>query len=433
MAQFRTTADILDLALANAGEVTNGNSSYETQLLNYLNRVHMAIVSGGTIPLGKDATVEIDEVWPWAKAKRPLILELQPKQNTGTVTLTLGSEAGTFSSAPTPSLAGWYITLSGREGVFRIASHTAGATAFELDAAYTDTTGSGLSFEAYKLDYDLIPDYLVIDSTNNKLEFQESAGTNLTATLTAGSYTPSALATEVQTQMNTTGGTPVYTVSYSAVTRKFTIASDRGGGSVFVLQGTGSNSAISAHKLLGFDDEATTNAASVVSTYALGGIARLIEPFKCHSRHIAGTDAESFMRDYPLASIAEGDPDRFTVIQEDSDGFVKVRFNRFVSEKTRIEIDHVPVPRDLKDSSASIPLVPRKHSDVLEDAGTFYLMLCKSDDRAQVYANLMQGKLKAMIAQHRGSLARSGEHFGQLIARRDLIPRARGPFFGDPY
>lgn len=425
MAQFRTTADILDLALLNAGETTNGNSSYETQLLNYLNRVHFTLVAGGTIPILKDQTIEIDEVWPWSKAKAPLILELQPKYDTGTLTLTQSSEAGTFSSAPAASLKGYHLQVNGRSEWFKVAAHTAASTAFELDGAYPDSSGAGLSFIAVKLDYDLIPDYLVIDESNNKIEFQETAGTTLTGTLTNGTYSPAALATEVQTQMNTTGGTPVYTVTYSAITRKFAIASDRAGGAVFVLVGTGSNSLFSAHKILGFDDENTTNAASATSTYVLGGMCRLVEPLKVHKnmgQGIFGVDSEKFQREYPLSDVREIQPDRFCVIKEREDGTLTVRFNSYAFEKTRIEIEHVPIPRDLKDSSASIPLIPRKHIDILEDAATFYLMLNKSDDRMQIFANLLYGKLKAMIAQHRGSLLRSGENFGEIIPRRDGNP-----------
>lgn len=434
MAQFRTTADVLDLALANAGEVTNGNSSYETQLLNYLNKVHLTLISGGTIPILKDQTVEIDEVWPWSKARSPLILELQPKYTTGTVAFIQGSEAGTFSAAPAASLKGYHITVQGKDEWFKIVSHTAGATAFEIDGAYSDTTESGLNFTAVKLDYDLIPSYIVIDETNNKLEFQETAGTTLTATLTSGTYTPSDLCTEIKTQMEATGGTPVYTVTYSTVTRKFTIASDRGGSSVFVLVGTGSNSLFSAHKTLGFDDENTTNAASVTSTYVLGGISRLVEPFRIHKNlgiGIFGLDGETFQRDYPFATIREIQPDRFAVIKEKEDGTLTVRFNGYPIEKTRIEIEYVPIPRDLRDNSYSIPLVPRKHIDVLESAATFFLMLNKSDDRVQVYANLLYGKLKSMIAQHRGSLMRTGENFGQIVPRQDQVPgRVRRFYYG---
>jgi hypothetical protein len=435
VSQFRTTADLLDLVLTNGGEVTNGNSAYEAQVLNYLNRVHFAIVAGGSIPIGKDSTIEIDEVWPWAKARSPLILELQPKYQTGTVLLTQGSEVGAFSSGPAASLEGWHIAVAGRAEWFKIVSHTAGATAFEIDGAYSDTTGAALSFTAVKLDYELIPEFLTIDASNNKLQFQEVALTTLTATLTSGVYSPSALATEVATQLNTTGGTPVYTVTYSAITRKFTIASDRGGASIFILVGTGSQSAFSAHKLLGFDDEDSTNAASVVSTYVLGGIARLIEPFRVHKASggsIFGIDSESFHRGYPLSQICEGVPDKFAVIREASDGTLTVRMNRYATEKTRIEVEHVAVPRDLKDSASSIPLLPRKHVDVLEDAATFYLMLAKSDDRAMTFSSLMQGKLKAMVTQHRGSLLRAGNHFGQLIARRDQMMKRR-LFSGEPY
>lgn len=435
MAQFRTSADIIDLALQNAGEVTSGTSSYEAQALNYLNRVHMAIIAGGTIPLGKDQTVEIDEVWPWAKAKRPLIIELIPKYITGTVSLTTGDSSGVFSAAPTLSMAGRHIRINGREEWFKIASHTASSTAFDLDGQYPDETGAALSFEVAKLDYELIPSYIVIDSSCNKVQFQEAAGTTLTATLTSGTYTPDELAAQVQIQLLSTGGAPAYTVTYSSTTRKFTIASDRASSAVFVLVGTGTQTEFSAHRILGFDDVDSTNAASITSTYVLGGIARLIEPFRMHKgsgEGIRGTDSESFHRNYPLSTIGESLPDRFTVIKENPDGTLTVRFNGFPQSRVRIEVEHVPVPRDLKDSSASVPLIPRKHIDVLEDATTFYIMMNKSDDRAQVYAGLMQGKLKAMVAQNRGSLLRAGENFGQFVARRDMVKRAPRRMFAYP-
>lgn len=427
MAQFRSTADILDLALTNGGEVTNGNSPYETQVLNYLNRVHFAIVAGGTIPIGGDSSITIDEVWPWARSSKPLILELQPKVDTGTVTVTLGSEAGTFSSAPAASVAGYYLQIQGRDEWLRIGSHTGGATAFEFDGIYPDASGSGLAFRAVKLDYDLIPSYLVIDSSNNKIQFQKAASTPLTGTLTAGTYSPSDLATHVASVITAAAGGPTVTGAYSATTRKFTLTSDLAGATLFQIIGNGTQSEFSVHKLLGFDDETTSSAAAQVSTYILGGISRLIEPMKVHKASegsIFGIDSESFQRNYPLSLLEEGVPNRFAA-SERADGTYSVRFNRYPSEKTRVEVEYVAIPRDLKDSSASIPLVPRKHVDVLEDACTFYLMLNKNDDRAQIYAGLMQGKLKSMVAAHRGSLLRSGKHFGQIIPRVDKLENPR--------
>ncbi len=437
MAQFRTTADILDLALQNAGEVTNGNSPYETQALNYLNKVHFALIAGGTIPVGKDSTVEIDEVWSWSRAKSPMILELQPKYETGTILLTQGSEAGTLSVASAASLAGWHLKVDGRDEWFKIASHTAAGTAIELDAAYPDETGAALVFKAMKLDYDLIPDYIVVNDSNNKFQFSKVLNTVLTATLTNGTYTPSALATHVATVATTAAAGPTITGAYSATTRKFTLTSDLAGATAFYIVGNGTLAEFSIHKDMGYDDETSSaSAASQTSTYALGGISRLIEPFKIHKGvtrdgGIYGVDSEAFQRGYPFSLIDEGIPERFTVIKESSNGTYTVRFNRYPEEKTRIEVEYVAIPRDLKDNSSSVPLVPRKHVDVLEDAATFYIMLNKSDDRAQTYSALMQGKLKAMIAQHRGAQLRAGKNFGQIVPRPDLCSGKRKLMYGD--
>lgn len=439
MSQFRTTADIVDLALRNAGEVTNGNSPYEAQILDYLNRVHFTMISGGTIPIGKDQTVEIDEVWPWAKASRPLILELQPMYQTGTMALVQGSEAGVFSNAPSFSAKGWFFRVQGRPEIFRIAQHTAASVNFELDAAYTADSGS-LNFSLFKLDYDLIPDFIVVDEMNDKVQFQKVAGTTISATLTKGTYTPAQLATHVAAVITAAASGPTISGAYDSITRLFSFTSNLAGPTIFRLVGDGSFSLYSVHKTIGFDDVTTASAATQTSTYALGGICRLIEPIRVHrannysgvdSGSIYGIDSESFQRDYPLFRTREEIPSKFFVLNERADGSFTVRFNAFPKEKTRIEIEHIPVPRDLKDSAASVPIVPRKHVDVLEDAATFYVMLNKSDDRAQLYANLMQGKLKAMIAQHRGSLVRTGYGFGQIVPRRDQLQFARRRnFFG---
>jgi hypothetical protein len=149
---------------------------------------------------------------------------------------------------------------------------------------------------------------------------------------------------------------------------------------------------------------------------------------------IAGIDNETFLRNYPFVDIKEGNPTRFTVIRENEDGSLRVRFNKYPVEKTRAEISYVPVPRDLKDNAGSIPIVPRKHISVLEDAATFLVMLLKHDDRAQIYAELVSGKLLAMVNQNRGSLLRIGEDYGRIISRRDLLPLRRRRLFPDePY
>jgi len=438
LAQFRTTADIMDLALSNAGEVTNGNSPYEAELLNKLNRVHFSLVAGGTVALGKDATVEINETWPWAKAKRPLILELQPKIDSGSVTLTLGAESGSFSLAPSVSVEGWYLQVTGSEGMYRIASHSAAATAFELDAAWPLASAAGSTFTLFKLDYQLVPDFIVVDSSNNKIQFQKALSTPLTGTLTSGTYTPAQLIAHVASVITAAAGGPTITGSYSSVTRKFSLVSDLAGATLFQVIGDGDLSQFSVHKTLGFDDVTTTSAATQVSTYVLGGISRLVEPFRAQrggGQLIRGIDSESFARNWFPGLPEEGIPTRFAIVREDEDGTVTVRMNKYPSDKARVEVEYVPIPRDLKDNSASLPIIPRKHIDILEDAATIYIMLLKSDDRAQVYGDLVKGKLLAMISQHRGAQGRTGENFMTLVPRLDLtdIGRRRKLFPEDPY
>lgn len=150
MSFLSSTAQLLDDALRKAGEKTDGTSRFESQALQYMDVFYKTILAGGT-----KYDVDLTEPWSWAKAKYPGVIRLETPYETGTVALTQGSANATFSSAPAESQEGKYLKLSERPEVFRIATHTAGATAFTLDAEYTDSTTSAISFQAIKLDYEL--------------------------------------------------------------------------------------------------------------------------------------------------------------------------------------------------------------------------------------------------------------------------------------
>jgi len=428
LAQFRTTLDIVDSVLSRCGEVTNGNSAYESRALEFVNRIHRSIVAGGL-----EFNVDMDEIWVWARSQYPIILELKPKYNTGTVSLVKGSEAGSFSASVTDSVQGWHLQLDGRDGIYKIVTHAAGGTAFELDGAYDGDTGATLTYKAFKLDYDLVPTYLIIDSTNNKLDFKTSAGGSiLTATLTAGSYTPSQLATHVATQMTTIAAGPTITGSYSTITRKFTLSTNSAGATTLIPQfASGTNYYVSAHRLLGFDDEDVAAATIHVSTYILGGIAKFIEPMTIHRgdfyrpNEVFGLDKARFKKDYSINRVEEGYPDNFCKIVESQDGMITVRFNKYPIVTTRVEVDWIPIPRDLKDNATSIPLIPRKFIDVLEYGASSDLMFEKEDTKADGFAQRTTTKLQAMMVQNRNELQKIGDHFGQVIARQDLYNYAR--------
>lgn len=89
----------------------------------------------------------------------------------------------------------------------------------------------------------------VIDSSNNKIDFNEGAG-NLVATLSNGSYSPDALETEIKTQMEASG-VETYTISFNTGTGKWSIQT--GGGTLSLLWFSGANSANSVGSSIGFD------------------------------------------------------------------------------------------------------------------------------------------------------------------------------------
>lgn len=106
-----------------------------------------------------------------------------------------------------------------------------------------------LNFTCYSTVYN-------ITSANNNIDFEENATVKL-ATVPAGFYTASTLATAVKTALDTaSGGFATFTVTYSSTTGKFTIASTQ---SFELLFATGANSAASLFDVLGWTDASGIN------------------------------------------------------------------------------------------------------------------------------------------------------------------------------
>lgn len=100
-----------------------------------------------------------------------------------------------------------------------------------------------------------------IDSSNNKLNFKEGSGAELTATLTNGSYSLSGLATEIKTQMDATGAL-TYTVTIDS-DDQLTIEAT---GAFSLLIKTGTNRHVSILKQLFLGAEDLLNKTSVTSS-----------------------------------------------------------------------------------------------------------------------------------------------------------------------
>ncbi len=100
----------------------------------------------------------------------------------------------------------------------------------------------------------------VISSSNNKIIFND--GSDKTATITAGTYTGSELASAIQTALNTAYGSSVFTVSYDSAAYKFSITNGSGS-SISFLWG---NSSTTSEQILGFDPVTDTVASSSSTT-----------------------------------------------------------------------------------------------------------------------------------------------------------------------
>lgn len=433
MANFRNTNDLKLQVLDRCGEPINGTSDFESDILRNLNSLYQGLIAGGN-----EFGIDVDEEWVWAKAPFPLVLTLKPPYETGSVSLTNGSRAGTFSDAPAESQQGRYLKMEAREEYFRIREHTGGNATFELDQPYTEASGT-FNFKSIKLEYELADDTIIVDETNNKIDFTDTGGTKV-ATLNSGVYSPSEYATEVQTRLDA-ASVDTITASFASITRKFTFATD--GATFSFLNATGSNVAVNASDEMGLDDEDLTGNITYTSVYPLNAITRFMRPMTVYRefgveersfRQFSSTNDDgmiseigfnSMLRDFPLSRIVEGVPNRYAVTSEE-DGIMSVRFNTYVNEDTRVEIEYIPIVKDLKDNAGSIPLVPRAFREYLVFGACYYTMLDKSDNRATGYFQLAQAKLKALVNHNRSDLTAAGINYGRLIPR---MSRRRRRFF----
>ncbi len=406
------------------GELTDGTSQYDTIAMQRINDLYQGLLTGGN-----EFGVDVGEPWTWAHARRNILLALLPENSTGTVTLTQNSSAGTFSSAPSTSMAGRHLAIESRADVYRIVTHTAGATAFTLDMPYIEDSGV-MNFKAYKLDYELFDDSVLIDSTNNKFDFRDGSSSTLAASLTGGLYTTTAFAAHLKTQMQAVGGF-TYTITFDADTRKFTISTS--GTHLDLYFKTGTNVLRSTADTLGFLLDDYTDSTTYTADIPLNAITRLTKPLAIYREapsywtsskdtgKVFAIDANTFLKEFPLNRIRLDIPDRYCVINETPSGIKTIRINTSVAESIRCEASYIPVTGDIIDSESSFPKIPGIHSKYLVYGAANFIMIDKSDNRAESYKTLASAKLQAMVADNRKQLSLGGKDFGRLIPRRGHI------------
>ena len=112
--------------------------------------------------------------------------------------------------------------------------------------------------------------YFIVSNANHHIDFEEAAGGEKNAVLTNGTYTATAICTEIKTRLEAlSNGTLTYTVTHNATNRKFTIATS----ATFKLWwNSGTNNAAAADTLLGFAAD-LSGAITYTSSAAAVGLA----------------------------------------------------------------------------------------------------------------------------------------------------------------
>lgn len=149
MSNYKYSGDLVDAALFQAGEKDDNTSEFYAVAIRYLNRAYQALWAGGA-----ELDSAVNEEWLWLLSTTPGTITLVPVINS-TAIVANNSASITFASGPAVSVAGYFIRFTNNFDVYRIAAHTAGATAATLDSVYTGTNASAETFKLFKAEYDL--------------------------------------------------------------------------------------------------------------------------------------------------------------------------------------------------------------------------------------------------------------------------------------
>lgn len=195
----------------------------------------------------------------------------------------------------------------------------------------------------------------------------------------------------------------------------FRVLSHTGGAGAATLDGvyTGTTNGTASFKVMQLE-------------YSLAAdVLQLIAPmrvYKDNKQEIDGVDLISLERDYPLAMVESGTPDRFALVTES-----KIRFNRYggltSTELIRVEYDYLAKPSaELADDSTE-PAIPLMYRQVLADYTLFYLLQSKSDGRAEGVGAQAKAGLMAMAKDNQARRAQMSRLAGKIITRPGNVRR----------
>lgn len=190
MANFATLADVVEYALFRAGEFTTGqlgdgdfyNGTDGGPVLGYINDTLEGLLLGSPLGLLGESGQPLAAIdWWWARKRPNGVLHLRGPVSAGTVSVTKGSTALTFSDllaegsaiigqfiigegviGGAVDVSGWRIRIGDSQYLPRIVTvDTSGNnTTAVLDEPWPDESVTNGTFVVFKLEYDLADDFL---------------------------------------------------------------------------------------------------------------------------------------------------------------------------------------------------------------------------------------------------------------------------------
>lgn len=392
MANFTTTYDLKLDALRRCGEVTNGNSPYDSLIIEYLNGVNQAIISGSN-----EFNVDIGDPWNWAKAQNPGVIVLIPPYNTGSVTLTNGLTTGSFSVAPSVSQVGNFLKLDGRSDYFRIVTHVAASTSFTIDVAYTDTTVTS-TFNSYKLDYDLTPGIQRLIQPMTVYRLQDRLNSYKEGKIFGVDLTT------LETQyplINLNGSVPTAFAVTNDVNGQITVRFN-----TYVLNNTKIEYEYipipSDLIIQTFLDAAVTTGTDLITISAHGFTDGMQVQLLSSGTLPAGLSANT----------------TYFIVSSTATTF------KLSTTLGGSAVDITAAAGGGTHTISNIPIIPREFRQALSYLSCYWLMVDKNDDRAPAHLGLGQGKLKAMLQGYRKEVTHVAKNKGKLLPRQDLLSTA---------
>ena len=396
---LQTAAVIKRSVLFRCGELTDGTSSYDTRVVEYMNQIYRSVLSGGN-----EFSLDLGQPWVWAKNPYPGTLILKPQYDdtiqSSALSMTNGSPYGTFAVAPSISLQGQWIYINNTGDYYRILEHKAGDTSLTLDAPYTDATAIKLPFVVYFLEYDLAQ------------PIERILGP---------------MSVDKQQEFNAPLDGLIYGVDIGNIIENYPLK--------FI-----DNVVPVAFAQISKDVKNTVrvrfNSQVNYETRVQYDYIPVYSDLQVHnwSQSVQGTAI-----DIPLHGFNDGDP----VVFEDVDGEIPLNVSQetiyYVKSATLNSFEVALTPSgssvtmtyntgksNMAAIISSVPRIPSVFRQILDYGSAFYVCADKNDDRNQSYFNLCQQKMQAMIDANNRELSQSsGGRLGAFIPRLDMFSGPR--------